>query len=216
MRHLFAAIAVTASLLAGAASANVLTATGTGWINSAGSANAGGFASGTHNNYVGFEAPLQYTNWFSFVLPNTKVKSATLNIYNVSNNTTIDPSAVYDLHAATSFTYAGLGAGGSLGSITFGTADTGVSRFVDIALNQTGVAFVNAHRGSSIEIGGTVTTAFDTSSCFDCIAAFGYTGGQPTATLSTTAVPEPASWALMIAGFGLVGATMRRRTAIAA
>ena len=27
------------------------------------------------------------------------------------------------------------------------------------------------------------------------------------------AVPEPASWAMMIAGFGLVGATMRRRTA---
>ncbi len=28
-----------------------------------------------------------------------------------------------------------------------------------------------------------------------------------------TAVPEAASWAMMIAGFGLVGATMRRRTA---
>jgi len=30
------------------------------------------------------------------------------------------------------------------------------------------------------------------------------------------AVPEPASWALMIAGFGMVGATMRRRKALAA
>lgn len=29
-------------------------------------------------------------------------------------------------------------------------------------------------------------------------------------------VPEPASWALLIAGFGLVGATMRRRRAVAA
>ncbi|MBS0504020.1 MAG: PEP-CTERM sorting domain-containing protein [Proteobacteria bacterium] len=27
-------------------------------------------------------------------------------------------------------------------------------------------------------------------------------------------VPEPASWALMIAGFGLMGATVRRRTAV--
>jgi len=26
------------------------------------------------------------------------------------------------------------------------------------------------------------------------------------------AVPEPATWTLMIAGFGLVGATMRRRS----
>jgi phospholipase/lecithinase/hemolysin len=34
--------------------------------------------------------------------------------------------------------------------------------------------------------------------------------------LGIATVPEPASWALMIAGFGLVGAAMRRRRAIAA
>jgi len=28
-------------------------------------------------------------------------------------------------------------------------------------------------------------------------------------------VPEPASWALMIAGFGLAGAALRRRSALA-
>jgi hypothetical protein len=32
----------------------------------------------------------------------------------------------------------------------------------------------------------------------------------------STAVPEPASWAMLIAGFGLIGATMRRRRAVAA
>jgi hypothetical protein len=30
------------------------------------------------------------------------------------------------------------------------------------------------------------------------------------------AVPEPASWAMLIAGFGLVGAAQRRRKAVAA
>ena len=30
-----------------------------------------------------------------------------------------------------------------------------------------------------------------------------------------TAVPEPASWALLIAGFGLTGAVLRRRRAVA-
>jgi hypothetical protein len=30
-------------------------------------------------------------------------------------------------------------------------------------------------------------------------------------TLAIAAVPEPASWAMLIAGFGLIGATMRRR-----
>ncbi len=32
-------------------------------------------------------------------------------------------------------------------------------------------------------------------------------------SVTTTAVPEPASWALMVAGFGLVGVAARRRTA---
>lgn len=42
--------------------------------------------------------------------------------------------------------------------------------------------------------------------------------GSPfdTLTLSTGAVPEPASWAMMIAGFGLVGAALRRRALAAA
>jgi hypothetical protein len=36
-------------------------------------------------------------------------------------------------------------------------------------------------------------------------------GGQADVT---TAVPEPASWAMMIAGFGLIGSAMRRRRAV--
>jgi hypothetical protein len=44
------------------------------------------------------------------------------------------------------------------------------------------------------------------------------TDGQlGTGELSISAVPEPASWAMLIAGFGLVGAVARRRrTAVAA
>ena len=46
-----------------------------------------------------------------------------------------------------------------------------------------------------------------------------YSGGQATGGTDFqigTTVPEPASWALMIVGFGLVGATLRRRTAVVA
>ncbi len=35
-------------------------------------------------------------------------------------------------------------------------------------------------------------------------------------SVSVTGVPEPANWAMLIAGFGLVGALMRRRRAVAA
>lgn len=34
--------------------------------------------------------------------------------------------------------------------------------------------------------------------------------------IGTAVVPEPASWAMMLIGFGLVGATLRRRTTVAA
>lgn len=40
-------------------------------------------------------------------------------------------------------------------------------------------------------------------------------GGSDIWVKGTTAVPEPASWALMIAGFGMVGGAMRRRESIA-
>ena len=41
----------------------------------------------------------------------------------------------------------------------------------------------------------------------------GYNGGISNLSFSTNAVPEPANWAMLIAGFGLVGATLRRRRA---
>ena len=41
-----------------------------------------------------------------------------------------------------------------------------------------------------------------------------YTQFFDNASLDVTAVPEPATWALMIAGFGLAGASLRRRAAL--
>lgn len=66
----------------------------------------------------------------------------------------------------------------------------GVYGVLSISLNAAGVAAFNAAgaSGSYFTLGGVVTD---------------------------NAIPEPASWALMIAGFGLVGGAMRRRVALA-
>ena len=42
----------------------------------------------------------------------------------------------------------------------------------------------------------------------------GSRGGSYAGTADYTAVPEPAAWAMMISGFGLVGAAMRRRRSV--
>lgn len=73
----------------------------------------------------------------------------------------------------------------------------------DITITQSGT-FAN---GIPSAVTGNGWGANDYWAAFNDITTSGATG----------AIPEPASWAMMIAGFGLVGATMRRRrTAIAA
>jgi len=50
---------------------------------------------------------------------------------------------------------------------------------------------------------------------FQRLSAFGLASNGtilPTASLPHSAVPETATWAMMIAGFGLVGGTLRRHT----
>lgn len=61
----------------------------------------------------------------------------------------------------------------------------------------------------------------------DCTGYFSFDGTHPTAQVQAAlyrsvlgatgldTVPEPASWAMMIAGFGMIGTALRRRTAVA-
>jgi hypothetical protein len=69
--------------------------------------------------------------------------------------------------------------------------------------------FVN--RGGFIDATHTFVTELDPALGAQTIA-----GLSQSLAFAGAAVPEPASWALLIAGFGLTGAVMRRRRAIAA
>lgn len=48
------------------------------------------------------------------------------------------------------------------------------------------------------------------------MSSFGYNWNQGLVTGFNAAVPEPATWALMLGGFGLAGAALRRRRSVAA
>lgn len=208
--------AVTAMLAFGAApaSAATTTATSSGWINSLGADNSGGgFGTGLHNNFAGFEFG-SYRNWFEFTAPTTSLLAAELSIFNSRFNSTIDPHAIFTLHATTDFSFSGLVGSPSFGSVRLATADNGADHYVSITLNSLGIDYLNANLGSTVRFGGSVTSSEDPT-CNDCVAIFGSTNGNPAAQLITTNVPEPASWALMIAGFGLVGAAARRHRTVA-
>ena len=58
----------------------------------------------------------------------------------------------------------------------------------------------------------------------DCTGYFSFDGTHPTAAIHKViagrveqilAVPEPATWAMLITGFGLVGTALRRRERLA-
>jgi hypothetical protein len=207
-------VAAISSMIASGAQASTVgavAASDSGWISALGVANAGGFNGGVNNVFAGYEysslGPIN--DWFQFTLPSTPILAATLEIWNYALDHTIDPDAVYNLYAATSFTFSGLASGESLGSVTLGAADDGVSHYVAITLNSAGLSFLNSNLGGVVDFGGSVTTSFyvDPSTCVECVEIFGYNDNP----LTILALPEPSTWTMMAIGFVGLGYTGYRR-----
>lgn len=62
----------------------------------------------------------------------------------------------------------------------------------------------------------TVVTLAASGSLYAMVNDTAYFNNGGAFSVEVGAVPEPASWAMLIAGFGLVGATLRRRRAVPA
>lgn len=90
-----------------------------------------------------------------------------------------------------------------------------------------GDTVIGLHFGNGAGLGGQATAfyRFDAGTAGLSVFNLGITQGSSGAVLYSTGmggggmaagVPEPATWALMILGFGMVGASMRRRKPVAA
>jgi hypothetical protein len=120
------------------------------------------------------------------------------------------------LEFATSFTFTITGGDESFdmsrGAGITQVADPQGTTWTTTYLSPTSVRF-DAPVGSPLDPGDTFSLMIGLTNPVDP-QTFSFTGTWSDG-LSASAVPEPASWALMIAGFGLAGATLRRRNRMA-
>jgi hypothetical protein len=229
---LFGALSFALSL--GAQANMTLHAVGAGWFSNTGEhiefndnyAVGGGMDGYTRNNFFLFD--------LSGV--NGSITSAMLRVYNPAapatpgfpyGYTSSDPTENYALFdVSTPFEelgagyaigslagqgiYSDIGSGQSFGMTTVSLADNG--KFVEITLNASGLAALNASSGSVFAVGGALTTLdalVNRESLF--ASAFLHTVGPNVPQLVISSVPEPSTTALWIAGLGLLGFAARRR-----
>ncbi|MBO9575689.1 MAG: FxDxF family PEP-CTERM protein [Sphingobium sp.] len=81
----------------------------------------------------------------------------------------------------------------------------------DLIINGVSYAITTNASGQAATVGGIPISAFDLNSIELKGYAVGDGGYAGTATFTASAVPEPAMWAMLIAGFALTGSGMRRR-----
>ncbi len=174
----------------------VLRATDMGWYQNNGIGNGG-------TNYIvgnctvglcGDTQDFEYRDYFVFDLSGVKgpITSAVLSLGNPSNGFSGAPAIYTNWDVTTAIptltsgggglaAYGDLGSGVLFASNSVGVADNGTQ--VSITLDAAGLAAITAAEGGQFAIGGALANA----------------------------VPEPAAWVMMLAGFSGLGAALRAR-----
>jgi CHRD domain/PEP-CTERM motif len=100
------------------------------------------------------------------------------------------------------------------GGLPLGATSGTISRVLDLTLPGVfRAAYVTASGGTVDLARARLFAALDAGQVYFNLHTVNFPGGEIRGNLA--AVPEPASWAMMLAGFGLVGAALRRRVAVA-
>lgn len=96
-----------------------------------------------------------------------------------------------------------------------GTTSGVYSALIDLTQMATyRAAFIMASGGTVAGAQARFLAALDTDEVYFNLHTVNFPAGEIRGNI--TAVPEPASWAMMVLGFGLAGVALRRRVAIAA
>lgn len=183
--------------------ATVLTSFDQGWYT-----NSGQHSSANSNYIVGDTNGNAYNNYFTFDLRGVTAQISSFSINAAREYSSFEQRPLtYSLYrVSTSFSdldvtrfsgdqvgqeiYADLGSGVNFGSQVFTASQLDTPLL--ISFNANGLAALNAARGGFFSVGGSLG-------------------------VMASAVPEPATWAMMLVGFAMVGATARyRRRKVAA
>jgi hypothetical protein len=180
---------------------------------------------------------LSFASFTSFGIVGEHLQSVTLDIdagisgkVVATNNATGGTAASRRRTVAASYTLNGGAVGNGLdtsASSTQSQSRTIAGLGTSTTLTGLDPAFTNSDEiteGFAPFLGGSVDFAFDADALFAAVAApnvvYGtpsITGGSAIVTLTyNSIVPEPASWAMLVTGFALVGGAVRRRARVAA
>lgn len=163
----------------------------------------------------------EFRNFFNFNIPviTDNVASVTLQFFGGLESFSQSGTITYTVTSTPAFDFSDLGNGTVYGSFTESSPNPGFRAGLpfSISLNQAAISAIGTG-GGVFEISGRVTSPVNFGAAQpDQFILAGQ--AQPSLIIETSAgaaVPEPASWALMIGGFGLAGAALRRRRAVPA
>ncbi len=219
MKKITLLLAICLSIMASAAHADIFTVNSSlqGWVTDAGVGNG---ASNGNNTFTGNENGLRFNSWAYFTLPtlSSAVTSVTLSgnlaPFQVFADETLE---IFDVNTLLT---------------SFSSSSGGVAAYTDLRSgNQYGA--ISGHNGPfSVTLSGAIFADLLAASGGEFIIGFTnatqnlipsdpegdtgiYTNGDdvnlPTLVINTAAVPEPETYAMMLAGLGLMGFVARRR-----
>lgn len=218
-----ASLALSISALAAPAHALDIASFAQGWVNSAGGADG---AVNGNNTFTGNEYGNRFNSWAAFAIPVGTYSAADLALtFQFYQNSVGDEVGLYDVNTAYSdFAASSSGVAGYTdlmsGSLYASTFANDVLTHL-ISLGGASLADINTAAGGIFIIGFTNITKngqISGANQDDGVYTNGSAIGQPVLQLSErSAAPEPASWGLMVLGFGGLGAMFRsQRRALAA